>query len=318
MFTLENILNYTSANIQIIGVFIAIIGGLIATKLLNTKIEKDTLKEKLEKLNKEIRFYQKRKITDEKELYKINKADYITYIYEKVRNKDFKIEDYEDYNLTFEQRREIVKEINELISSALKIFSEPHYKDDIPNILKQNHIKEDTIEYMIYKYVGNNTRIRKTRFGILDPTDIDFDNISFVSIPEKLNERDLNNRIDKFDEFIEWKMIEKEDIESKFIALNNNLYVKKDVLLFVFITIFAIIIPQIILSTYPLFVNYKWLKYIFAIYSIITFIISMFFMLWYIFKLFLGISNNDIKFRLWGYYEYTLSDIIKKWKNKVK
>lgn len=60
---------------------------------------------------------------------------------------------------------------------------------------------------------------------------------------------------------------EKEDIESKFIALNNNLYVKKDVLLFVFITIFAIIIPQIILSTYPLFVNYKWLKYIFAIYS---------------------------------------------------
>lgn len=318
MFTLENILNYTSANIQIIGVFIAIIGGLIATKLLNTKIEKDTLKEKLEKLNKEIRFYQKRKITDEKELYKINKADYITYIYEKVRNKDFKIEDYEDYNLTFEQRREIVKEINELISSALKIFSEPHYKDDIPNILKQNHIKEDTIEYMIYKHVGNNTRIRKTRFGILDPTDIDFDNISFVSIPEKLNERDLNNRIDKFDEFIEWKMIEKEDIESKFIALNNNLYVKKDVLLFVFITIFAIIIPQIILSTYPLFVNYKWLKYIFAIYSIITFIISMFFMLWYIFKLFLGISNNDIKFRLWGYYEYTISDIIKKWKNKAK
>mgnify|MGYP002993551665 CR=1 FL=1 len=128
--------------------------------------------------------------------------------------------------------------------------------------------------------------------------DIDFDNISFVSIPEKLNERDLNNRIDKFDEFIEWKMIEKEDIESKFIALNNNLDVKKDVLLFVFITIFAIIIPQIILSTYPLFINYKWLKYIFAIYSIITFIISMFFMLWYIFKLFLGISNNDIKFRL--------------------
>lgn len=216
MFTLENILNYTSANIQIIGVFIAIIGGLIATKLLNTKIEKDTLKEKLEKINKEIRFYQKRKITDEKELYKINKADYITYIYEKVRNKDFKIEDYEDYNLTFEQRREIVKEINELISSALKIFSEPHYKDDIPNILKQNHIKEDTIEYMIYKYVGNNTRIRKTRFGILDPTDIDFDNISFVSIPEKLNERDLNNRIDKFDEFIEWIMKKKK-------ILNQNL-----------------------------------------------------------------------------------------------
>ena len=40
MFELNNILNYTSANIQIIGIFIAIIGGLVATKILNTKIEK--------------------------------------------------------------------------------------------------------------------------------------------------------------------------------------------------------------------------------------------------------------------------------------
>lgn len=299
MFALENILNYTSTNIQIIGVFIAIIGGLIATKLLNTKIEKDTLKEKLEKINKEIKFYQKRKVTDEEELYKLNKEDYIIHIYEKVRNKDFKIENYDDYNLTFEQRKEIVKEINELIDSALKIFSEQHYKDDIPNILKQNHIKEGTIEYMIYKYVGYNTRVRKTMgFGILDPTDIDFDNIPLVSIPEQLNERDLNNRIDKFDEFIEWKLIEKEDIESKVIALNNNLGVKKDVLLFVCITILAIIVPQIVISIYPLFINYKWLKYVFAIYSIITFILSMFLMLWYIFKLFLGISNDDIKSKM--------------------
>lgn len=298
MFALENILNYTNTNIQIIGIFIAIIGGLVATKLLNIKIEKDTLKEKLEKLNKEIRFYQQRKIADEAELYKINKEDYIIYIYEKVRNKDFKIEDYEDYNLTSEQRKEIVKEINELMDSALKIFSEQHSKDDIPNILKQNHIKEGTIEYMIYTYVGNKTRIRKPMgFGILDPTDIDFDNIPLVSIPEQLNERDLNNRIDKLDEFIEWKLIEKEDIESKVVAINNNLDVKKDVILFIRITIFAIIIPQIVLSTYHLFINYKWLKYVFAIYSIVIFILSMFSMLCYIYKLFLGITNEVSKLK---------------------
>ena len=135
-------------------------------------------------------------------------------------------------------------------------------------------------------------------FGILDPTDIHFDNIPLVSIPEQLNERDLNNRIDKLDEFIEWKLIEKKDIESKDIALNNNLSVKKDVLLFICITIFAIIIPQIVLSTYPLFINFKWLKYVFAIYSIITFVLSMLLMLWYIFKLFLGISNDDIKSKM--------------------
>ena len=62
MFQLENILTYVSANIQIIGIFIAIIGGLVATKLLNMKIEKDTLKEKLIKINKEINFYNNKKI----------------------------------------------------------------------------------------------------------------------------------------------------------------------------------------------------------------------------------------------------------------
>lgn len=46
MFELSNIIAYTTANIQIIGVFIAIIGGLVATKIINTKIEKDTLIEK--------------------------------------------------------------------------------------------------------------------------------------------------------------------------------------------------------------------------------------------------------------------------------
>ena len=59
MFELDNILTYTSANIQTIGVFIAIIGGLVATKILNTKIEKNALLEKLSKIEKEIRFYKK-------------------------------------------------------------------------------------------------------------------------------------------------------------------------------------------------------------------------------------------------------------------
>lgn len=292
MFSLDNILTYTSANIQIIGIFIAIIGGLVATKILNTKIEKDTLIEKLSKIEKEIRFYKSRKLTDKEEVYKINKEDYIDYIYEKVEDKDFNIEDYADFNLTLEQRKDIVREIKETINSALKIFNTEHTKDDIPIILKQNHIKEGTTEYMIYEYVGENTRTRKTiGFGMFDPTDFVYPHIQHTSFSENLEERDLNNRIDKFDEFIEWKLVEKEDIKSKLSAI-NNLEAKKDVILFIVITIFAILIPQLILCIYPLFVNYKFLKYIFAIYSIFTFIISMFLMLGYILKLFLNISKK--------------------------
>ena len=61
MFELSNIIAYTTANIQIIGVFIAIIGGLVATKIINTKIEKYTLIEKKIKIEKEINFYKKKK-----------------------------------------------------------------------------------------------------------------------------------------------------------------------------------------------------------------------------------------------------------------
>ncbi len=292
MFQLENILTYVSANIQIIGIFIAIIGGLVATKLLSMKIEKDALKEKLIKINKEINFYNNKKIMDEEQLYEINRIDYINYIYEKVRQKDFRIEDYDTCNLTIEQRRKIVDEINEIFNNAIDIFKTEHSMDDIPNIIKQNHIAEGTIEYLLYEYVGKKTRKRKTNsLGMLDYTDIDFSNPQIAPLSDTLLERELINRIDKSDEFIEWKLIEKEDIESKLCAL-NNINVKNDIILFISITFFAIIFPQIILSIYPIFIKFKWLKYIFAIYNIVVFIISMFLMLLYIFKLFLDIKKE--------------------------
>lgn len=292
MFQLENILTYVSANIQIIGIFIAIIGGLVATKLLNMKIEKDALKEKLIKIIKEINFYNNKKIMDEEQLYEINRINYINYIYEKVRQKDFRIEDYDTCNLTIEQRRKIVDEINEIFNNAIDIFKTEHSMDDIPNIIKQNHIAEGTIEYLLYEYVGKKTRKRKTNsLGMLDYTDIDFSNPQIAPLSDTLLERELINRIDKSDEFIEWKLIEKEDIESKLCAL-NNINVKNDIILFISITFFAIIFPQIILSIYPIFIKFKWLKYIFAIYNIVAFIISMFLMLLYIFKLFLDIKKE--------------------------
>lgn len=229
---------------------------------------------------------------DEEQLYEINRIDYINYIYEKVRQKDFRIEDYDTCNLTIEQRRKIVDEINEIFNNAIDIFKTEHSMDDIPNIIKQNHIAEGTIEYLLYEYVGKKTRKRKTNsLGMLDYTDIDFSNPQIAPLSDTLLERELINRIDKSDEFIEWKLIEKEDIESKLCAL-NNINVKNDIILFISITFFAIIFPQIILSIYPIFIKFKWLKYIFAIYNIVVFIISMFLMLLYIFKLFLNIKKE--------------------------
>lgn len=299
MFDLENILVYANSNIQIIGIFIAIIGGLVASKLLNAKIERDTLEEKLNRIIKEIEFNTLKKSGKENRIYLKKKEDYMYYIHDKIIEEDFDISNYDDYDLTKEQRTVIIEEIKEIIRAALVIFKEPHTTSEVESVLKQNHIKENTIEYDIYYYVGSETgksTSNSFEYPALLPNLQDVRLSShFSSLQENLEERDLNNRIDELNELLKWKIIEKEDIESKIKAINSNLNIKKDVLLFIFITIFAIIIPQVILSIYPIFINFKWLKYVFAIYSINSFLISMCLMLWYIYKLFLNISKNNAK-----------------------
>lgn len=272
---------------------------MVASKLLNAKIERDTLEEKLNRIIKEIEFNTLKKSGKENRIYLKKKEDYMYYIHDKIIEEDFDISNYDDYDLTKEQRTVIIEEIKEIIRAALVIFKEPHTTSEVESVLKQNHIKENTIEYDIYYYVGSETgksTSNSFEYPALLPNLQDVRLSShFSSLQENLEERDLNNRIDELNELLKWKIIEKEDIESKIKAINSNLNIKKDVLLFIFITIFAIIIPQVILSIYPIFINFKWLKYVFAIYSINSFLISMCLMLWYIYKLFLNISKNNAK-----------------------
>ena len=88
MFDLENILVYANSNIQIIGIFIAIIGGLVASKLLNAKIERDTLEEKLNRIIKEIEFNTLKKSGKENRIYLKKKEDYMYYIHDKIIEED--------------------------------------------------------------------------------------------------------------------------------------------------------------------------------------------------------------------------------------
>ena len=72
MFDLDNILHFAELNIQTIGIFIAIIGGLLVTKLLNLKIEKSELVDKLNILNKEIDYNSDRIKTRKERIFKNN------------------------------------------------------------------------------------------------------------------------------------------------------------------------------------------------------------------------------------------------------
>ena len=109
------------------------------------------------------------------------------------------------------------------------------------------------------------------------------------SLQENLEERDLVKSFEELNELREWRLIERENTIIKIKAINSNL--KFDFWTFGIVTLFGIIIPQIVISIHPVFINYKFLKYVFAVYSIFSFIGSMFLMMIYIYRMYTKIKK---------------------------
>ena len=274
MFDLDNILHFAELNIQTIGIFIAIIGGLLVTKLLNLKIEKSELIDKLNILNKEIEYNSDRIKTRKEKIFKNNREAFIDEIYTHVIERNFNIDEYDAHGLSVEER------------------GQAYNDNDIEKILSENKIYDDNEMYWVYYDVGSKfAKVRRTNYGTISLPDLGSLNISnkFATLQENLEERDLTNDYTKIVDMNNWKIIEKQDIESKIKAIYVNL--KIDLLTFLLITIFGIIVPQVIISIHPLFINYKFLKYWFAVYSILTFIISMIAMIVYIFNMYKSLKK---------------------------
>lgn len=274
MFDLDNILHFAELNIQTIGIFIAIIGGLLVTKLLNLKIEKSELIDKLNILNKEIEYNSDRIKTRKEKIFKNNREAFIDEIYTHVIERNFNIDEYDAHGLSVEER------------------GQAYNDNDIEKILSENKIYDDNEMYWVYYDVCSKfAKVRRTNYGTISLPDLGSLNISnkFATLQENLEERDLTNDYTKIVDMNNWKIIEKQDIESKIKAIYVNL--KIDLLTFLLITIFGIIVPQVIISIHPLFINYKFLKYWFAVYSILTFIISMIAMIVYIFNMYKSLKK---------------------------
>lgn len=293
MFDLDNILHFAELNIQTIGIFIAIIGGLLVTKLLNLKIEKSELIDKLNILNKEIEYNSDRIKTRKEKIFKNNREAFIDEIYTHVIERDFNIDEYDAHGLSVEEREQAYNDIIDVYKKAVSIFRDrEYYHDDIEKILSENKIYDDNEMYWVYYDVGSEfAEVRRTNYGSIRLSDLGSLNISnkFATLQENLEERDLTNDYTKIVDMNNWKIIEKQDIESKIKAIDVNL--KIDLLTFLLITIFGIIVPQVIISIHPLFINYKFLKYWFAVYSILTFIISMIAMIVYIFNMYKSLKK---------------------------
>ena len=293
MFNLDNILHFAELNIQTIGIFIAIIGGLLVTKLLNLKIEKSELVDKLNILNKEIEYNSDRIKTRKERIFKNNREAFIDDIYTHVIERDFNIDEYDAHGLSAEEREQAYNDVIDAYKEAGSIFKDrEYYHDDIEKILSENKIYNDNEMYWVYYEVGSRfAEVKRTNYGPISLPDLGSLNISnkFATLQENLEERDLVNDYTKIVDINNWKIIEKQDLESKIKAIDSNL--KIDLLTFLLITIFGIIVPQVIISIHPLFINYKFLKYWFAVYSILTFIFSMIAMIVYIFNMYKSLKK---------------------------
>lgn len=294
MFDLNNILHFAELNIQTIGIFIAIIGGLLVTKLLNLKIEKAELVDKLNILNKEIEYNSDRIKTRKEKIFKNNRKAFIDEIYTHVIERDFNIDEYDAHGLSAEEIEQAYTDIIDAYKKAESIFRDrEYYHDSIEKILSENKIYDDNEMYWVYYEVGSEfAEVIRANYGPNRFSDLESLNINnkFATLQENLEERDLTNDYTKIVDINNWKIIEKQDIESKIKAIDSNL--KVDLLTFLLITIFGIIVPQVIISIHPLFVNYKFLKYCFALYSILTFIFSMIAMIIYIFNMYKSLKKD--------------------------
>lgn len=291
MFSLDNIISFASMNIQTIGIFIAIIGGIIVTKLLNLKIEKDSLEDKLSIINKQIEFDNKRIKKREKKITDNNRLDFINDVYDHIFDTDFKLEKYDKYGLSDDERKNICKEIIQEYKKANSVFEGlDYYTDDVENILSENKIYETDEFYWIYYDVGCNNA-KTNSYGLFNLPNVNSYHITskITSLQENLEERDLVKSFEELNELREWRLIESENTIIKIKAINSNL--KFDFWTFGIVTLFGIIIPQIVISIHPVFINYKFLKYVFAVYSILSFIGSMFLMMIYIYRMYTKIKK---------------------------
>ena len=295
MFEIDNIVSYTSQNIQVLGVFIAVIGGIVTSRLISLVVEKDSLIEKRKRLKDEIDFISSDKSNKEKKLHKFRKEEFIESVYRSIYNDicdgTFPDKSYSYIGLSKCDRDSIVNEIVEILSRGYGFFQGDYEKSDIERILKEQNIEFGSIEYDIMSYVGKKKMNRPTPMFNLYPFDVIEDLPRIKSLSENLNEISLEKLIDEMDSTIEWKMIELANTEIRIHSINQNLNIKNEVSIFISITTLGILIPQTVVSFYPLIEDCVWFNYGFAIYSVLVFLGCMIKILLYIYdvsKHFLG------------------------------
>lgn len=148
----DSIISFSFMALQMLGVLIAIIGGLIATKILDNNNKLNELKEKAKDLEKKIEFDKKYIIKVHKELLCIyQENEYISIIQNIFReNDDFDLKEYENKYITIKEREKFFNFVKNQIRELLK--EKQRTNNSFEDILKGKKLEKSDIKYKILDF----------------------------------------------------------------------------------------------------------------------------------------------------------------------
>lgn len=152
----EELIDLLLDSVQIIGIFLAIVVGLVVSKILNMKTEQNELKDNIEDINKELEIYNVRLSKKKEENLNYYKESVIYDLIDCIiENKQIKYTNDTPY-ISIEEKQDftewVKKYINEIVREILDKNNNPDNTKIIiskEEIKKKKNIKPDSLEEII-------------------------------------------------------------------------------------------------------------------------------------------------------------------------
>jgi len=151
MLEFNETINLLGSSIQIVGVFVAIIGGLVATKILSFNAEKEQIANEINDIDIEIetaRQYLGEKESRNEKLYKEEMAWEITNSI--LEGEEIDLSENDNYLISMETREEFYRYVKEVLKQGYEMYKsdEEAYKN-LNDFVKANNYKKGSVEYEI-------------------------------------------------------------------------------------------------------------------------------------------------------------------------
>ena len=152
MLEFNETINLLGVSIQIVGIFVAIIGGLVATKILSFNAEKEQISNEINDINIEIettKQYLAEKESRNEKLYKEEMAwEIANSILE--GGEEIDLSENDNYLISMETREEFYRYVKEVLKKGYELYKsdEEAYKN-LNDFIKANNYKKGSVEYEI-------------------------------------------------------------------------------------------------------------------------------------------------------------------------